>query len=141
MHKSRSLQKTAGGRGHGSKSEAVRERAILALMAQPSITAAAAAAGISERTIRRWQADDSEFVAALDRARSLAFDEGLGLIKGLTTKAVMTLQALLDQTEYPTARLGAARALLDLAISQHQIQPLLSRLADVERQLDVKGER
>ena len=36
-----------------------REEAIAALLEQPTITAAASAAGIGEKTLRRWLADSA----------------------------------------------------------------------------------
>ena len=52
-------QKSAGARdpakpaGHGSKPEAVRETAILALLSEKTIAAAAKRCGVNERTLRR----------------------------------------------------------------------------------------
>ena len=41
------------GAGHGAKTEAVRERAIVALLSEPTIGDAATRCGIGERTLRR----------------------------------------------------------------------------------------
>jgi hypothetical protein len=56
-------------REHGAKSAAVRDRAILALLSERTLTAAAAKAGIDESTLRRWLARDGEFQAAYPAAR------------------------------------------------------------------------
>ena len=39
--------------GHGAKSEAVRERAIVALLSERTVADAAAKAGVNEKTLRR----------------------------------------------------------------------------------------
>jgi len=49
--------------GHGRKPDPARERAIVALLSERSLTAAANRAGVSERTLRRWLADDRAFRA------------------------------------------------------------------------------
>jgi hypothetical protein len=41
-------------KGHGAKSDAVREQAILALLSERTIGQAAARCGVNERTLRRW---------------------------------------------------------------------------------------
>jgi hypothetical protein len=47
----------------GSKSR-LREQAVAALLAEPTLDRAARVAGISEKTLRRWQHDDADFRAA-----------------------------------------------------------------------------
>ena len=47
--------------GRGTKSAAVRERAVMAMLTESSIGAAARRAGVGARTLRRWIADDAEF--------------------------------------------------------------------------------
>ena len=49
----------------GAKANATRDRAIVALLTDRSLMAAAKRAGIAERTLRRWIANDEEFRAAL----------------------------------------------------------------------------
>ncbi|HXG70996.1 MAG TPA: helix-turn-helix domain-containing protein [Gemmatimonadaceae bacterium] len=130
-------QKAAGVRndvadGHGSKSEAVRERAVLALLSERTIGAAAKQAGVSERTLRRWMLDDVEFRDALAEGRRVAYDAGIYRIQALTARAVETLDELLDAEKHPAVRLGAARSILELATTRHDADTLLARLEDLE---------
>ena len=70
--RTRTPQKSAGVRetaGHGAKSEVVRARAILALLSEQTISKAATKAGVSEKTLRRWLADDEAFKAEYAAAR------------------------------------------------------------------------
>jgi hypothetical protein len=58
--------------GHGAKSRQQREAAILALLAlleQPNLRAAAAQCGVSERTLIRWTNSDETFKRDLAGAR------------------------------------------------------------------------
>ena len=62
--------------GHGAKLEAVRDRAVLALLSEKTITKAATRCGVNERTLRRWLADDDDFKAAHAEARQTMFQTG-----------------------------------------------------------------
>ena len=48
------------GRGHGAKSQEVRERAIVALLSENTIAAAAERCGLNEKTLRVWMAGSLE---------------------------------------------------------------------------------
>src|SRR5689334_11397140 len=116
-------QKSAEGReivgeGHGKKSAAVREQAILALLTERTLPKAAARCGVSERTLRRWQAEDSSFKAELESARAATFQAGIGRIHTLVAEAINTLEDLLGATESPSVRLGAARTIAEIGIHQ-----------------------
>ena len=82
--------------GHGSRSDVVRERAIVALLAEKTIGAAASRSGVGERTLRRWMTEDEGFQAALAEARRAAFEAGTSRVQALMSKAVDTLDELLD---------------------------------------------
>ena len=129
----RNSQKPAEpGKGHGAKTAAVRERAILALLAERTIGAAAASCGVNEATLRRWLTSDDAFKAEYERARSAAFTAGMSRVHGLTAKAVNTLDDLLDAQTTPAVRLGAARAIAELALHQHDDDTILRKLHDIE---------
>ena len=83
--------------GHGAKSKAVRERAILALLSEKTITKAAEKIGIDESTLRRWLADDEAFQTAYAAARQAAFQVGMSRVQALSAQAVDTLEDLLSQ--------------------------------------------
>ena len=103
-------------RGHGAKPEAVRERAVLALLSEKTVTNAAKKAGVDESTLRRWLSEDAAFQAAYAEARQTAFQAGMSRVQALTGKAIDTLDELLDATKYPNVRLGAARTVAELGI-------------------------
>jgi hypothetical protein len=118
-------------RGHGAKSEAIRERAILALLSERSIGAAAQRCAVNERTLRGWLSHDPDFASAYDQARQATFTAGISRIQALTAKAVDTLEELLDAPN-PAVRLGAARTVSEIGLHQHDAATILRKLADIE---------
>ena len=54
---------TRSKRGYGAKSQATRERAVLALLSEKTITDAAKKAGVDDSTLRRWLSQDETFQA------------------------------------------------------------------------------
>jgi hypothetical protein len=110
----------------------VRERAILALLSEKSIGAAAERSGVNERTLRRWLSDDPEFAVAYDEARQATFTAGISRIQALTAKAVDTLDDLLDAKNHPAVRLGAARTITEIGLHQHDAATIMRKLADIE---------
>ena len=117
--------------GHGAKSAAVRERAILALLSERTIGQAAAKAGVHERTLRRWSEDEA-FQAEYAAARQAAFQVGMNRIQTLTALAVDTLEELLGEKKHPNVRLGAARTVAELGIHQHDAETILKKLGEIE---------
>ena len=92
--------------GHGAKTAAVREQAILALLSEPTIGEAATRCGIGERTLQRWLTEDAAFQAEYEAARRATFKAAISRIPALTVRAVDTLAALLADKEPPAVRLG-----------------------------------
>jgi hypothetical protein len=108
-------QKPADGRksaGHGTKPAAVRERAILALLAAKSLREAAELSGVGERTIRRWMRDDT-FKAALADARREVKLSALERLAAYQDRAIDRLFTLVEQTDYPSTAMTAVRDVLD----------------------------
>jgi hypothetical protein len=121
-------------KGHGAKPEAVRERAILALLSERTIEQAAQRAGVNERRLRRWQTEDDAFKAAYDQARLATFQAAMNRIHALTGRAVDTLEDLLGETKHPAVRLGAARTVAEIGIHQHDAEAILRKLDDAQQQ-------
>jgi hypothetical protein len=117
--------------GHGAKSAAVREQAILALLSEKSIGEAAARCNVNERTIRRWLAEP-EFQAEYQKARRAVFDVGISRVQALTGKAVDTLEALLTAKTPPAVQLGAARTIAELGIHERDAETIVSKLEEIE---------
>ena len=118
--------------GHGAKSAAVRERAVVALLSEKTVTEAAAKAGVDESTLRRWMSDDEVFQAEYAGARTAAYQAGIYRAQALTGRAMDTLEALLDDEKHPNVRLGAARTVAEIGIHQHDAETILQKLDEIE---------
>ena len=118
--------------GHGAKTAAVREQAILALLSEPTIGQAAARCGIGERTLRRWLTEDAAFQAEYEAARRATFQAAISRIPALTVRAVDTLADLLGDTKPPAVRLGAARTVAEIGMHQYDAETILRKLDDLE---------
>ena len=120
--------------GHGAKSEAVRERAIVALLSEKTVADAAVKAGVNEKTLRRWLSDDEAFQAEYAAARDAAYQAGIHRAQALTGRAMDTLEQLLDDEKHPNVRLVAARTVAEIGIHQHDSETIMRKLGEIEAQ-------
>ena len=123
--------------GHGQKLTRKQEQAVASLLRQPTITAAADDAGVSDSTLRRWMRDDV-FAAAYSTARAQLVTDTIGAIQRSGTRAILTLHEIMGDADAPaSARVAAARTVLDLAIQS----ALEARIAALEAALNSNGRR
>jgi hypothetical protein len=118
--------------GHGAKPAVVRERAILALLSEPTIGKAATTCGVGESTLRRWLAEDTAFQVEFEMARTVTFKAALHRLPALTATAINTLAALLGDQEPPAVRLGAARSVVEVGLYQHDVDVIVKKLDALE---------
>ena len=123
---------TTKGRGHGAKSQEVRERAIVALLSEKSIGTAAERCGLNEKTLRVWMAEDDAFKQDLAAARRAMFDAAMNRLQPLAAQAVDTLAALMQEGAPPSVRLGAARTVAELGIHRDDAETILRKLGELE---------
>ena len=115
-----------------SKITPKQTKAVLSLLAQPRIGEAAKDAGISEVTLWRWL-QDSEFQAAYRKARHHAVSQAISRLQQTATEAVDTLrQIMLDEENPTTARVTAARTILDLSLRALETEDLERRITALE---------
>lgn len=108
--------------------------AMLALAGGASYADAARAAGITVRTVAR-RMDDDRYRRCVTAARSEMIERASGQLAEGTTKAVQTLSRLLEG-ESEQVRLGAARAILDLAGRYRELVEISERVARLEELLE-----
>ena len=116
--------------------------AIVALIAQPTITSAASVAGVADVTLWRWL-QRPDFVRAYRDARRQVVEQALGEVQAATSDAVRTLREVMtDAAAPPSSRVAAARAVLDTALRAVELMDLETRVADLEAAAlvdDVRG--
>ena len=104
---------------------------IAALAAGATERAAAAQAGMSERTARRRMADPA-FRARVHRAQTDLLGQAVATLTGAAVTAASTLLGLLDPSAPPSVRLGAARAVLEFTGRLREEHLIEERLSAVE---------
>ncbi len=115
------------------KLSAKQHGAIAALLTSATIQGAAKEAGISERQIHRWLAEDQEFDATYRRARWRATQQAIARLQQVSSAAVTVLISIAADKHQPTSsRVAAASKLLDLALRSVEIEELEARLANLE---------
>jgi hypothetical protein len=91
--------------------------------------------GVSVRTLYRWASEDS-FKRRVERIRERAVREAVGLLAANSTRAALTLVALLDEAQPANIRLAAARAIVADMIAIQSHNELVARIAELEARLD-----
>lgn len=113
-----------------------RERLVLALLATPTIKAAAEVAGVPERTAHRWlrEADFGALVA--DARRHVLAQACTRLVSSCSTAADVLRDVACDSSAPAAARVTAARTILELARGFVDVDDIGRRLATLEAAAD-----
>src|SRR5690606_1678536 len=112
-----------------------QEKAIVALMAEPSIARAAKACDVCERTLHRWLQEPG-FMSAYRRARREAFGHAIALTQRYAPLAVQTLAKVMADDNAPhTARVQAATSLLRFGRDGIELDDLQERIETLEAQM------
>ena len=114
-----------------------QERAIIALLATPTIGSAAKAAEISEVTLWRWM-KESEFKANLRDARRAVVEGAIGRLENAATDAVDALHRNLT-CGTPSVEVGAATVILDQAIRAVELFDVVERVERLEARPEAPG--
>jgi hypothetical protein len=118
--------------GHGQKLSRKQEHVISALLTQGTLADAASRAGIGEATLRRWL-QRNDFQAAYRRARREAVSQAVAHLQRVSGEAVDTLRSIMNDDQKPSsARVTAARVILDMAVKAVELEDLEARIAALE---------
>lgn len=123
----------------GSRANA-RAAVIAALAAGLTIRETAQQTGVSEGTIYRWRRKP-DFTKAVESARSELISNTVGRLSDSATAAVAVLRRLLSEDTPPSVRLGAARAILEMASRYRESEELERRLTVLEEAVATKEVR
>jgi hypothetical protein len=108
-------------------------KAIAALLQEPTMQRATDVAGVTVRTLQRWQKEPT-FRRALQRARREAFLQAVGLTQRLAPMAVATFAAVMKDALAPAAaKVSAAVALLKFGREGIEMEDFAERLEALER--------
>lgn len=114
---------------------ALQTRLLTALLASRTVAGAAEIAGYTERTAYRHLADTS-FRQVYRRARREALAHATARLQIACSKAVVTLEAVMDdRTAIASARVAAAKAVLEIAHRLTEQEDVIERLTQLEAKL------
>lgn len=109
-----------------------QDRAILALLSHHTMKEAAASVGVGEATLWRWLQDE-DFQRAYQRARREAVRQAIANLQQASGEAVNVLSELMRDTSVPaTARVTAAKAIIEYSIKAVEVEDLAERVAELE---------
>ncbi len=118
---------------------AVQERAVIALLASPSLEAAAKAAKVSVSSLRRWRLE-AAFIDAYRHARFALLEASTAKLRNAASTAV---DVLIETMENPhvtrSVRIRAAQLVLESAYKSAEMEDLAERLDQQERVLEGMG--
>lgn len=110
-----------------------KQRALQALLTQPTKTDAAQAAGISPRTLRDYLAD-LEFQQEYKRAFTELVTDATRQAQRALSPALSALRSIVeDEEENASSRIAAARSLLEYGLR-------LTEFNDILRELNAEGD-
>jgi hypothetical protein len=112
-------------------------RAIEALLDQPTLNKAAAAAGVGRVTLWRWL-QTPDFNKAFMHARWNAVQQCIARIQRLTSEAASTLEEIVKDKSVPaSSRVTAANSILATAIKGVELEDHDERIAEIQRDLEL----
>jgi hypothetical protein len=118
-----------------------QQRAIFALLSEPTLEDAARQAGIQRSTLWRWL-QDSAFRSFYMQARRLAVQRAIARTQAVTCEAVETLREVMNNpASRGSERVAAAKAIIDYAFKGIELEDLAQRLEAVEMVLAKGGRR
>ena len=124
--------------GHGEKLSRRQELAIAALLTQPTVEAAAAAAGVSSRTLHGWL-KELPFLRAYRAARRRILEGAIGRLQQAADQAVQALVAAL-QADRAADRIRAASILLEQGLAGLQRWDLEEELRQLREEVQALKE-
>ncbi len=110
-----------------------KERAIIALLNEQTMSRAAETAEISQRTLYRWLREP-EFSRAYREARREAFGQAIALTQRYAPLAVNTLaQIMMDGSAPPSSKVAAATTILRFGREGIELDDLAARVEALEQ--------
>ena len=111
---------------------AKQQKAIAALLSEPTIAGAAAKVGINEVTLHRWL-HDATFNDVYRAARREAVSQAVARLQQFSSGAVFVLATVMaDKGTPPSTRVIAAKAIIEYAIKAVELGDIEQRLAALE---------
>ena len=127
-------------KGHGEKKSRKAEQFIAALLAHPSIEAAAKSIGIGNATAWRWM-KDPKFAEQYREARRETMRHTTARLQEAAREAVECLRDVQRTGESESARVSAARTILEQALKAVDLDDVQQRLDALEQAVKPQSEK
>lgn len=109
-----------------------QQKALVALLTQPTKEKAATAAGITSKTLRSYL-DDPEFRAEYRKAFSELVEDATRKVQQTLDPAVAVLREVMENdSENGQVRVSAARSVLEYGLKMTEHTDILNRLQELE---------
>jgi hypothetical protein len=119
--------------GHGEKKSRDTEKAIIALLTEPTLKQAAKTIGINESTLWRWMQED-EFKKQYSSAKKMAVSQAISRMQQICGRAVEVLQEVMDDPVAPApSRVTAAKTIIEMTLRAVEIEDLEERITQLEQ--------
>ena len=123
-------------KGHGEKRSRKAEQFIAALLTEPTVEAAAKKAGIGDVTAWRWMKDRA-FADQYREARREAMRHTTARLQGAALESVDALREIQRSGESESARVSAARTILEQALKAADPEGVQQRLDALEQAVKI----
>lgn len=115
------------------------QKALLALLSESTKERAAAAAGITSKTLRKFL-DDPEFQSEYRKAFSGMVSDAVRQAQRTLSPALTTLEEIMkDDAQNGQIRVSAARSLLEFSLKATEQLDILNRLTELEAAMQKGG--
>jgi hypothetical protein len=111
----------------------VRDKAILALLTEPTIEAAATVVGVNEKTLRRWLKDDADFQQRLEETRRDIFLHSVARSQAMQNDLLTKALALYDSAKSEMVKVSILRMLFDHNRATFEWRDISQRIDAIER--------
>lgn len=118
-----------------------QEKAIVALLTQPSMKQVSEVSGVSESTLYRWMQEE-EFGQAFKEARKQAFSQSITRLQQASSVAADTLIEIMNDKKAPaSSRVTASRTVFEMAHKAYEIENVTAKLEELERTLEEQEQK
>jgi hypothetical protein len=117
--------------GHGEKKTRKLDQFIVAMMNHRTVEAAAASVGVAASTAHRWL-KDSCVVQRLAEARRDAMNRAIARLQEAAVSAVDCLCQIQQDAESESARVSAARCILEQSLRATELNDIEQRIVKLE---------
>ena len=122
------------------KTAGSNEALLIALACGSTVEAAAAKAGLGERTVYR-RLEDPDFRDQLQEFRGKMVERASAMLSASGMEAVKTLLGLLERSIPHAVRLGAAKAILEIGMKLRDLLEVEQRLSALENAINAQASR